>query len=670
MKGQPSRYHTTVVLPQKVDLTGPFDPEKEELHPKLVKEGTERRFGPYILLYQIACGGMGTVYLGRFDDPSGFSSPVAIKRIHENLAQERKFVEMFFDEAFIASKIKHPNVCAITDVGQVDQVLYMAMEYLAGVPLARLSRAVSLDATLHRSLMWQVLAARIAADAADGLHSAHELTDDNGVNLGTVHRDVSPQNVFITFDGHVKLLDFGIVFAKKRFHHTERKTLKGKVSYMAPEQIRGRYIDRRADVWSLGVCLWEMLAGRRLFKETESLQTLDALLDKNLRVPPPSQYCPTVPPVLDAIALRALARPRIDRFPTTASMGEELRKFVAAADPPAGPGELAALLVQLFSVLHSEKNDIIKTILSTSDDNEQGSETSPRSASPSHQAPEPEEVEVLVAKATTQDQISTLPEIGRPENEANQWPVGPAGERAGELSDVKTKPAIEARRASLGDILRGRRALFLVLGLLFVFGFGFLVAVMVMEGQRLVDPEPTPDIRTTDASSIDDLIDRHVVSPPAQTEDPSKTGENDPPPLLDQPTTTAPLNSPAPEVLSKAIEESLTKGVPLPRTDGGVEGNAVEDDGFVPRARPAPRRNTPPSRPRTTARGQVNVVALGGWADVFEGGRSLGRTPRQISLPSGRHVLTLRPFGRTPIKRVVVNVQPNKTVRVVVPVGE
>lgn len=664
--------------PQKVDLTGPFDPEQEEPHPKLVREGIERRFGPYALLYRIAHGGMGTVYLGRFDDPSGFSRPVAIKRIHENLAQERKFVEMFLDEAFITSKIKHPNVCAITDVGQVDQVLYMAMEYLAGVPLARLSRAVSLDATLHRSLSWQVLAARIAADAADGLHSAHELTDDNGVNLGTVHRDVSPQNVFITFDGHVKLIDFGIVFAKRRFHHTERKTLKGKVCYMAPEQLRGQDIDRRVDIWSLGICMWEMLAGRRLFKEAESLQTLDDLLDKNLRVPPPSQYCSTVPPALDTITLHALARLRDDRFPTAAAMSHELREFVAAASQPAGSGDLAALLMQRFSVLHSEKNDIIKTVLSTSeDDNEPNPETSPRSTAPSRQesGPAPDgsdrgaEVADLVVEASSQDHVSTIPEIYPADDSTGQWPVGPAGDHDGELSDVRTSPALGRRLAPWTEFVRRRRVLFFILALIVVFGFGFLVAVIVMEGQRLIELRPTSNARPTDVASMDDLIDRHVVSPPPQPEQIVKNVESEPLPSRDHVAATVPATNVAPHEPPTPREEELTTTVAA-HDDGGTEGAIDLEDAAVGQRRSDPRRTTPTGRLRTTAQGQVNVVALGGWADVYEGSRSLGRTPRQISLPSGRHVLTLRPFGRTPTKRVVVIVQSNKTVRVVVPVGE
>jgi serine/threonine-protein kinase len=322
---------------------------------------TRAGFGRYRLLYQIASGGMATVFLARAVGPGGFDRPVAIKRIHPHLARRKHFLEMFLDEARIASRINHPNICTVFDFGAVDGTYYLAMEYLVGVPLQRLLHEVSIRPRVLASKQWHVFASRIVADAAAGLHAAHETRDDTGNLLHVVHRDVSPQNLFVTFDGVVKVVDFGVARAADRAHRTTTGTLKGKLSYMAPEHAGGQAVDRRADVWSLGVCLWEALTGRRLFKRENEMDTLLAV--RSMHVKAPSEIQRGIPAELDAIVVRALERDPAERFESAREMNRALEAFVRASGVPAGIMDLAELMEPLVQEQHTEKRQLLKTVM-------------------------------------------------------------------------------------------------------------------------------------------------------------------------------------------------------------------------------------------------------------------------------------------------------------------
>ena len=211
-----------------------------------------KKLGRYELVWELGTGGMASVYLARVRGPAGFNKWLAIKRIHPHLAKDPRFVEMFLDEARIAAAVHHPNVAHVFDLGDDAGERFLAMEYLHGEHLG----TVAVRAVRERGRLEPELAARIIASAADGLHHAHEARDAEGRHLGLVHRDVSPQNIFVTYDGSVKLTDFGIAKAAGRLTHTQTGGTKGKVSYMAPEQALGHAVDRRTDVWALGVVLW------------------------------------------------------------------------------------------------------------------------------------------------------------------------------------------------------------------------------------------------------------------------------------------------------------------------------------------------------------------------------------------------------------------------------
>jgi serine/threonine protein kinase len=307
-----------------------------------------RRLGRYILCYELAHGGMATVYLARASGAAGFQKLVAIKIIHPHLAKERDFVEMFLDEARIASGISHPNVCSVFDFGEADGTYFLAMEYLVGETAARLARTLAKNPPGVAPERVPVLVGHIFQQACEGLHAAHELKGEDGKHLAVVHRDMTPHNLFIGYDGSVRVVDFGVASAVGRMHQTSTGTLKGKFAYMSPEQAQQKTLDRRSDVWSLGVSLWEMLTRRRLFRRDGEFETLTAVVHG--KIPVPSSVRPHIPTALDEIVMRALARDREQRFGTAREMGRELGRFVSAAG-----GASSADLADLMDGLYAEE---------------------------------------------------------------------------------------------------------------------------------------------------------------------------------------------------------------------------------------------------------------------------------------------------------------------------
>ncbi len=282
-----------------------------------------RVVGRYALYGEIASGGMATVHLGRLLGPVGFSRTVAIKRLHAQLAREPDFVAMFMDEARLAARIEHPNVVPMLDVAMLEGELLLVMEYVEGESLARLLQRA--DEQSERVPL--PIVASVITGILHGLHAAHEAKSDHGEPLGIVHRDVSPHNILVGVDGVPRLLDFGIAKAAGRIHTTREGQLKGKLPYMAPEQIRGD-AGRTSDIYSCGVVLWEMLAQKRLFKGDEATVLAAVLGDV---IEPPSRYVPQVPAALDALVLRALNRDPSERFATAREMAEALEQATALA---------------------------------------------------------------------------------------------------------------------------------------------------------------------------------------------------------------------------------------------------------------------------------------------------------------------------------------------------
>ena len=277
--------------------------------------------GRYALHGVMAAGGMAVVHFGKQLGALGFSRPVAIKRVLPQLARDRGMREMFIDEARLASRVRHPNVVPTLDVVPHGDELLLVMEYVHGESLQVLLRA----ARARGERVPLRIALAIASAILHGLHAAHEATSEAGEPLGIVHRDVSPQNVMVGVDGVPRVLDFGIARAAVRIESTAEGIVKGKLAYMAPEQLAGGVLDRRADIYSASIVLWEMLTGRRLFvKEDGGTVMVDKLLQGT--VEPPSRVAPGTPRLLDAIVLHGLARAPEQRFATAREMALSLER--------------------------------------------------------------------------------------------------------------------------------------------------------------------------------------------------------------------------------------------------------------------------------------------------------------------------------------------------------
>lgn len=347
-------------------MSGGWAAELVEPTPAEVEQSAQR-FGRYLLCWELASGGMGTVYLARELGPAGFDRPVAIKRIHPHLRKHTHLVDMFLDEARITSRINHPNVCSVFDFGEVtpeeggDGTYYIALEYLLGESVGGVIAHVLENPAELDSPTWHAMTARIIGQAAEGLHAAHNVSDASGKPMHVVHRDVSPPNLFVTYDGAVKVLDFGVARAEGRLHTTNAGVVKGKLAYMAPEQVGEKELDGRADVWSLGVCAWEMLTGERLFRAKNEMDTILAVKSKTILRP--AEMRASVPAELDAIVMRALRRDPAERFASARELSRALETFLRGCEQPTGLADVAEWMDARFRTRRERKNEMVETVL-------------------------------------------------------------------------------------------------------------------------------------------------------------------------------------------------------------------------------------------------------------------------------------------------------------------
>ncbi len=313
-----------------------------------------RDFGSYQLLAKLATGGMAEIYLARPSTPTGSKDVMVLKRILPHLAEDEHFVTMFRDEADLASKLAHKNVCNVTSFGQFGGTWFIAMEYLHGVPLSRMMTKLS---KIGKMLDYRVVAG-IICQACEGLHAAHEARNADGTLMGVVHRDVSPPNIMVTADGTVKLLDFGIAKARGANSRTRTGTVKGKNAYMSPEQILGKPLDRRSDIFALGVVMYEMLAIKRLFHRDSDFLTFKAITEEP--IPDIRDRRPDLPPGMRAALVQAMARDPAGRFDTAQAFGNAIKNSVATLGGPASLQELARLLFTDFGDEMASRDEILK----------------------------------------------------------------------------------------------------------------------------------------------------------------------------------------------------------------------------------------------------------------------------------------------------------------------
>jgi len=303
-------------------------------HPPLV------RFDKYILVRKLAEGGMAEIFLAKQVGAEGFERDVVLKLMLGHLSSSREFVEMFLDEARLAAKLHHPNIVQISDLGHFNGRYFICMEYLPGEDLQTM---VEVAARTQKPIPFAV-AARIIHDACEGLEFAHGY-GEHGVPLGVVHRDVSPSNIIVTYQGLVKVLDFGIAKAGSKLTQTQPGLLKGKWGYMSPEQARGDAVDGRSDLFSLGITFHELLTGQRVFRKDNEIGVLLALMQQP--IPPPSAVRRDIPHALDMIVMKALEKRPEDRYPNAGAFRDDLEAYLATTSQP-GMSTLAASMVGLF----------------------------------------------------------------------------------------------------------------------------------------------------------------------------------------------------------------------------------------------------------------------------------------------------------------------------------
>ena len=602
------------------------------------------KLGRFTLCEELGAGGMATVYLARMELAAGIERLVALKTIHPHLAKEPPFVDMFLDEARIASHVTHPNVCSTHDFGEVDGVYYLAMEYLLGEPLFDvINRLVERFDDIQEVLPY--LAARIIADACEGLHAAHTSRGPGGERLHIVHRDVSPQNLFMTYDGSVKVVDFGCAKAAERVAHTSTGVMKGKVGYAAPEQLKSdRSVDARADVWALGVCLWETLTLSPLFTRDTAVSTAMSVLQDDIERADDGRDW--VPKEIADIVERCLERDKEKRFDSARDLGRALRHFIANSGYTLESAELAEWMDFLFEEQHDERAAMAKRVREM--------DLSEVSRGPLYEVTA-SDVELLDA--------APVPLEAEPYDSDEDMAFGGVVEASGPIAR-SARASIESPEGGAPPKKKRSR--------LWLWA---TIAVLLLGGLYWVQLyyEPAPWVLEVLGVETDDAAPRSEGTSEGR-------GESD---------EAAADEAQAAEALAAealAAEAQAAQAQAEADTSGRGAGNDGASDGRrgASRSGRSGRRGsstttvvsgggtttygtqtgtdtgggsaTPPT-PRA-ATGGVSISAHGGgWADVFVGGRRLGRTPVRTELPEGRHRLRILPFGHEPGETVTVNIE-------------
>lgn len=369
-----------------------------------------KKFGKYLLLKKIATGGMAEIFLARMRGIAGFSRDVCIKRIHRHLSEEGDFIKMFLDEARLMAYLNHPNIVSVYEFGKVGNAYYLALEYIHGVSLAQLikkSRGVKLEHAI-----------KIVSDVCAALHYAHNLKDKTGKPLNIVHRDVSPQNVLISYEGAVKMIDFGVAKATTQLHETRAGTFKGKYAYMSPEQCKGEEIDHRSDIFAVGIVLYETLTGKGLFHRENIFDTMEAVL--NLNPPPVRRLFPSYPPEIDQIIAKAMAKDREKRYQTAEEMQLALEEVAVKYKLHSTPLLLSRYIKELFKE-EIEGEEEVEEEISLLKEVEEVSD---------------EDVELFVSSGTLESKIPPIP------IKEEQKPVSESEESLKEWSEEEEDPTI------------------------------------------------------------------------------------------------------------------------------------------------------------------------------------------------------------------------------------
>lgn len=575
----------------------------------------ETAIGKYHVFATLGRGGMADVFLSVARGPVGFNKLVVIKRLRAQLAEDPIFRDMFLDEARLAARLSHPNIVNTFEVGEHKNVFFIAMEYLEGQALNKVLR----EAIKQNLEIPPAYAARIVADALAGLAYAHELRDYDGAPLGIIHRDISPHNLFVTYDGHTKVVDFGIAKARSTSTSTEVGVLKGKVAYMAPEQAMASVLDARADLFAMGIVLWELIARQRLFPGDNAAATLHRLMSEP--IPRVSSIVPSVPPALDDLIARALEKDPDRRFASATSMRQALENWMMQEGVAVRNDDIAALLAMLFSAVRDDVQGKVRQYMSRF------------SVAASTQE----------VRALTQDSVKKLSQSGS----GSLLRLGAASTGTGRVSVPPGSLGLPVTAPGASQIFAPPPAPVqprsLVVPIAVAGTFALAIAALLVFGLRRQEPAA-----------------REVVAPPAPVSVVA------PQPTLQNTSTTA--TSPTPGTAG-------TPGGTVPPTPTGVA--TEEHKGDPPVAPPGTAGNptvpkpvktaatTPPVEATPPPKEEVGFVTLdtSPWTKVSEGGRNLGVTPIvRVQLPAGPHTFTLENPERGIKSQVTVVVKAGESV--------
>ncbi|MCL2012596.1 MAG: serine/threonine protein kinase [Cystobacterineae bacterium] len=299
-------------------------------------------FGKYTLLDKLAIGGMAEIFLARQEGMEGFQKTIVIKRIRPHLSSQQNFVRMFLNEAKLAAQLSHPNIVQIYDLGKINDSYFIAMEYIFGRDMRKImakAQAKGIGFPMEYAL-------KIASSVCEGLYYAHQKADANGAHLNIVHRDITPENIFVSFDGTVKILDFGIAKASNQIVQTDVGEVKGKLSYMSPEQCCGHVLDGRNDIFSLGVVLYECMTGFRLFTGESEAAVVRSIIDG--KIYSPSYFMADIPQAVEEILMKALEKNRENRYQSAWEMQSAINQFLSQHEFNPTNTHLANFLKQLF----------------------------------------------------------------------------------------------------------------------------------------------------------------------------------------------------------------------------------------------------------------------------------------------------------------------------------
>lgn len=608
-----------LALPSKlgIESLAPELPATISLAPLADKLEPEASRHTYRVGKKLGVGGMATVYDAVKEGTDGFKKRVALKRIHDHLAEDKRIIELLVDEARLASMIDHPNVCQVLDFGVDATGHFMALEYLDGFTLRQIFEVIQEDRSIVTDPRHQLVVSRVIAGLAEGLHAAHELKDEAGESLEVVHRDVTPHNLFVLTSGNVKVADFGVARAKNQLHHTATGALKGKLAYSSPEQMHRLTLDRQTDIFALGTVMWEMLTGQRLFEAESESQTIIRICSEP--APDVRTRQPKVIASIAAIVRKAVAINPADRFKTAREMSKAIERALGVAGNSVPAADVSEWLIELMG-----SPNLPRRPRSVSDD------SLAATASVVTEEIEADDLDVsaslkVEAELPVPHLTGSMVSVGlMPRHLVKKAPAKPI------TSIVVAEPVEDAapmrREANAAVAAPAPRSSWLLPAVL---GAAVLVlgAALVVPSLRQAPPPAAP-----------------VAATPAP-----ETPKVAPGPVP------APVLAPAPVA---ATASAVADPVPAPRKATPAAVVPAPATKAVSAPRVAAEEKPTPAVPTLSQFGSVMVMVNGGSADVLVDGRNFGPAPQRVTLPVGQHTVAISVPGGSVSSAVPIKVDP------------